>query len=104
MAKFDPTSGDAIDLFRGRLWEAARIRLEMEPPLIVCCITRNGDVFSITLETHDDPTSYRKIRSTRNEPFELPLTVVIVDRNHSVATGVMDADGTLGTIVAPIIK
>ena len=101
MPEFDPFSGDGLDVLE-LVWEPCVNKFRMAPPLVVCCVSQNYSILVSVMRLNG--LGDREVESPKRQMlFKLPLAVVIVDRNNAVAKATIDADGTLGAVVGPLL-
>ncbi len=99
-AEFDPFSGDGADVLEA-VWEPCVDKFKMAPPLTVLTISQD-DVVSVSVMRLAGPGDREVARATQEISFNLPLAVVIVDRNNAVAKATMGANGALTPVVGPL--
>jgi hypothetical protein len=97
--EFDPFSGNGVGTLE-LVWEPCVSKFGMAPPFVVCCVSQNSTV-SVSVMRLNGLGDHEVESPTRQMSFKLPLAVVVVDRNNSVAKAIIGTDGSLGTVVGP---
>jgi len=99
--EFDPFSGKGADTLE-YVWEPCINQYGMAPPLVICCVSQNHAA-SVSVMRLNGPGDHEVESPMRPMSFNLPLAVVIVDRNNAVAKAIIGADGALGEVAGPLL-
>jgi len=101
VVEFDPFSGTGADALEN-VWEPCINKYGMAPPLVICCVSQNHAA-AVSVMRLNGPGDHEVESPTRPMSFNLPLAVVIVDRNNAVAKAIIDVNGALGEVVGPLL-